>query len=443
MAGGFLHTAEIKRLHLERVIPFAERDKYKNNILFIDFSGEEANSVTLVDGDKIMVYPVGKKYENFVAISGAVYRPGEFALQASLDLKGLIEKAGGILPEAFTEKAELVRTRPDFTREIVSFNVAEVLAGRTAEAGLQLLNLDKIRIYSQTDFRDSFTIVVDGAVRHPGSYKFLDSITVADLILQAGGFNERVSPDKSIEVYRTDTTEINIYAHGYAVKVPTVLKDIEQAQKFYLHRNDRVFVRENPAFKLQQTAQIEGEILYGGVYSIENNKTRISDLITKAGGFKEDAFIDGFQFKRDNKVVYIDLPDILKKKGKSKYDIYLKNHDYLYVPQNPHALKIEGEVMTPALVLYQEGKGIGYYIDQAGGFTDKADKGRMQVRLPNGKMWKSNIFWCDPPLKPGTSIWVPGKVEKESKFWENARDIVSVLSGATTILYLIYTVSHR
>jgi protein involved in polysaccharide export with SLBB domain len=186
--------------------------------------------------------------------------------------------------------------------------------------------------------------------------------------------------------------------------------------------------------------QIEGEVLYPGVYPVENNKTRISDIVQKAGGLRNEAFIDAFAFKRDGNIVYIDLGEALKRPGKSKYDIILKDKDHLFIPQNPYIVDVKGEVMTPTLVLFQKGKGLDYYLEQAGGLSENADEKRVQVRLGNGRMWKRTPFWFDAPLTPGTAVVVPKRIERESKFWESARDIVGVLSGATTILYLIYNI---
>jgi protein involved in polysaccharide export with SLBB domain len=439
IAGGYKHTACLDRIHVQRVVPFTERDKYEKDIIFIDFPVGTTNTTPLEDGDVVTVYPVGKRYQNFVSINGAVEQPGEFELEPAMTVKRLIEKAGGMLPEIFVPKAEIVRTSPDFSQEILSFNVAQALAGNAID-NLQLQNLDKVKIYSINDFKDKTAVTIDGAVRRPGMYPLYDSMTVADLVLQSGGFTDKASPSKEIEVYRQDVASINVYAQEHKVKIPFVLESIEQAQRFVLQQYDMVFVRENPAFEAQKTVQIEGEVLYGGVYPLENDKIRISDIVKKAGGLRSEAFIDACTLKREGKIIYLDLVDALKRPGKSKYDIILIDKDYLHIPKNPYIVDVRGEVMTPTLVLFQKGKGLDYYLEQAGGLSENADDERIQVRLGNGKMWKPRCCWFDPPLKPGTSIVVPVKVEKENKFWENTRDIVGILSSGSTLLYVIYNI---
>lgn len=438
-AGGYTYNADLDRLSIKRVIPFAEREHYNNDIVFIDFSASQSDAIAMTDGDEVKVFPVTGMYENFVAITGAVAKPGEFALTEGMTIRGLIEKAEGILGEAFLQKGEIVRTHPDLSREIISFNVTKVLEGNEYH-DIMLMNLDALHIYSLNEFRDNGYVGINGAVRRPGTYTLIDSMTLIDVILKAGGFKDKASMTKAIEVYRLDDSEVYHFSKKYTIASVGGVVDIHTMKPFYLDKYDRIFIRENPAFVLQKTIAIRGEVTYPGVYPIESNTIRISDIILKAGGLKEDAFIDGFEFKRKEKIVFLDLHDILrkaKKVKKSKYDIFLRDGDELLITQNPHVVKVIGEVMAPALVLFQKGKSVKYYIEQAGGYTDASDKKRTQVKLANGKMWKKKCLIFHPPLTAGTIITVPKKVEKETRFWEYSRDIVAIISGLATTALVI------
>ena len=57
--------------------------------------------------------------------------------------------------------------------------------------------------------------------------------------------------------------------------------------------------------------------------------------------------------------------------------------------------------------------------------------------MANGKMWKRNIFWFDPPITSGTVIVVPKKVEKESKFWEHSKDFATIITSVLTTMVLL------
>jgi len=355
-------------------------------------------------------------------------------------LLDLIKKADGLLEEAFLPKAEIIRTKEDLTKELIPINLEKALAGDSSE-NVYLQNLDQVKIYSIHDFRQPEFVYILGEVNKPGKYELIDSMTVADLILQAGGFTDRASPAETIEVYRLDTTEVYRFSRAHKVKVPILLENIEAAQKFYLKKYDQVVIRRNPAFNLSPFVKIAGEVYYPGIYPIVHYRTRISDILEKAGGVKKDAYIEGFKFFREGKLVYLDLKKILKHPQKTKYDIILMDGDSLYIPQNSYIVKVYGEVLTPVSVLFQKGKGIKFYLEQAGGLKDTADKKRILVKLPNGRVWQPRRWWFDPPITPGTTIFVPTKSSKENKFWEYTRDIVGIISNVSTMLYLIYNIS--
>ena len=83
--------------------------------------------------------------------------------------------------ENVREKGEIIRTRADLTREIIPFNVQQAMGG-VLEDDLSLNNLDEVHLYSHTEFQDTWYVAIDGAIRRPGIYALMDSMTVADLV---------------------------------------------------------------------------------------------------------------------------------------------------------------------------------------------------------------------------------------------------------------------
>jgi protein involved in polysaccharide export with SLBB domain len=84
-------------------------------------------------GDKYYVDAVLERYTNRVTIEGAVYRPGEYELEAGASVVSLIKKAEGIRDDAFINRAYIKRLKDDLQTEIVSFDLSKVMTGEAAD----------------------------------------------------------------------------------------------------------------------------------------------------------------------------------------------------------------------------------------------------------------------------------------------------------------------
>lgn len=132
--------------------------------------------------------------------------------------------------------------------------------------------------------------------------------------------------------------------------------------------------------------------------------------IAKKGGNKDS--IDINQLEVDSiYTVGIQLEKALAKPG-SDFDLVLREGDKLIVPQYVNTVKINGAVMFPNTVLYEKGKNIKYYISQAGGFGQTAQKNKAYVVYMNGTVaqLKGNSA---KKIQPGCEIIVPNKQEKK------------------------------
>lgn len=185
-------------------------DAYKKNVRVIRKSGREHqiynvdennfDTFIMTDGDQISVDSVLPRFENKVEIKGAVYREGLYAIGEGVNtLKELLDKAEGVRGDAFLNRAVLYREKPDLTLEVLSVDIAGLIEG-TAE-DIALKKNDVLYVPSVFDLQEDFTIVVKGAVRNPGTYKFADNMTLEDLVIQCGGLLESASTVK-IDVAR-------------------------------------------------------------------------------------------------------------------------------------------------------------------------------------------------------------------------------------------------
>jgi len=133
----------------------------------------------------------------------------------------------------------------------------------------------------------------------------------------------------------------------------------------------------------------------------------------------------------------LNVEDVAKRRGR-RYDIALEDGDSLHIPKEPKTVKVVGAVGFPVSVLYERGKSLGYYIDQAGGYTEESDKGRVKIVQASGKVQPVKKFWWDPEPEAGALVVVPPKPPSMQK--ETLKDvatIVSILAGAATTIFVV------
>ena len=286
-AGGFTNKAYTHALKVRRNTSRARRiyDVQQSN--FEDFN--------LKAGDIVNVEAILNRFENRVQISGAVFREGEFQLEEGLTVKALIEKAEGLRGDAFMERATIYRTKEDFTTEIIPFNLLELLKNDTKD--IVLKREDLVKISSLHDLNEEYYVQIDGEVQNTGTFPFMSSMTIEDLILEAGGMLESAS-NSHVEVVRrykpetTDQFESKI-AEIFTFDISNNLSMEEADLGFTLKPFDMVFVRRSPGYEMQQTVKVEGEVKYPGLYGIEKKNERISDLIARTGGLTPEAYPSG------------------------------------------------------------------------------------------------------------------------------------------------------
>jgi len=449
-AGGFSDSAYTASIKAVQLTPTQKK--------VTDIPADQYAVFQPQNGDQYYVSSILDRYLNRVIIQGAVYRPGTFALTQGLTLKQLIEKADGLREDAFLPRGYIVRLNPDLTTSVVQFNVANIMNGQEPDIPLQ--REDVVQIYSIFDLRDEYTVSIQGAVRDPGTYRYADSMTLEDLIMQAGGFQEGAAPQK-IEVARRlqNSNPLSPSAKLAQVFEVEVNKDLSlQARKFILQPFDIVTVRRSPGYEVQQQVRVEGEVLYPGTYTITSRNERISDLIKRAGGLTAFAYPEGASLKRTsealgdtsktakeklnmflqlqagvandslgrinrlllaeqqkNDYVGIELNKILSHPG-SKYDLILQDGDVLYIPPQLQTVQISGEVLYPVATPYQEGRGVRYYISRAGGFSTEAKKSKVFVVYANGYVKGTGRFLFIrnyPRVEPGAKIFVPQRPPRQ------------------------------
>ena len=445
LGGGLTSTAQRERIQLERIIPFEARDPLaQEDRKVIDISLRAGGGdAPMLDGDIVRVFRNRDILKNIVKLTGtAVYKAGTYEHRAGLTVADLIEQAGGLLGEAYTGWAHLVRTREDKSRELLSFNLGEALQ-RVPGANVTLQPRDEVQVFSVWDIRDPAKVSVEGLVRRPGVYDLLEGMTVTDLIVKAGGLRESAYRVR-VEVSRIDPRKASDgkMAETIYVEMADSLRMDSDAARFQLKKNDIVFVREVPNWSLQENVEITGEVKFPGRYSLTSKTERLSSLVQRAGGLDETAYLEAATFIRRKDAtgrMAIDFASALEDKGKrrSKYDLVLVAGDSVHIPREPKTVKVAGEVGFPSSVLWEDGRDLNYYLDQAGGLLRTADDDNISVLMASGRVERPSTFHKPKP-DAGATIRVPVKPEqKERESLKNFAQIISILSGAATTIFLI------
>ena len=426
--GGFTSNSYTDLLVLERFDGIQKEVKEVNL--------KNASSFLMQSGDRILVQEVLDLYKNKVSIEGEVYRPGNFELTENMTLKELLLKAEGVTPEAFLNRANIIRSTDNTNQENIPFSVTDIL---NDIVNIPLLKNDKIIILNKKDLRENRTVTITGAVNKPQTFEYIDNLQIEDIISRAGGLKEGANPDLISVARRLKDGNFKTLSQLFSVSSTKNL-EINNGNPFYIKPFDIIDVRYIKGYESQKSVKIEGQVNYAGNYILQNKEERLSSLIERAGGLNEFADIDGAKFYRNNNLVSIDLQQILNKTN-SKNDIILQEGDRLVIPEKEETVEVTGNVILPSLVKHQNSKNLKYYIANAGGFKERSRKSNIYVRYANGQVKTTTnflFFKFYPKVKPGSVIVVPEKAEREKM---STQEVLGITSSIATLALIIQTLA--
>ena len=418
------------------------------------------------DGDVVSVGEILDRYDNRIEVKGAVYRPGYYELGKDIQtVKDLIEKADGLLEYAFTNRAVLHRENDDKTLEVISLNVKAIIDG--TEADVTLHKNDVLFIPSKYDLEQKGTLEIRGEVYNPNVFPYAANTKLEDLIIMAGGLTESAS------TVRVDVTRRIIDRKGtkkqkeiaqtfsFGVKEGFV---VEGEPGFVLEPYDQVFVRRSPGYAEKVNVTVSGEVEFEGDYSLNVRNERLSDVLEKAGGLTEFAYIEGARLERqmtpeeykqaqelmdmvasNNKVsgndsivvpqvsrtypVGIDLKEILANPH-SAIDPVLQDGDVIVIPQYMTTVSVSGSVRKPNSVVYDPKMKLKDYISEAGGYAERARKSGTFILYPNGHIKELGRNASAKDIMGGSKIIVPQKGRSQ---WNLATTLTSVTTSVSML----------
>ena len=290
-AGGFSDNAYSAMV---KIIQKNDKEKSVRDLSKLEYSQYQPKS-----GDVISISKIINRYQNRVLLSGAVYRPDVYELQPGMRIADLISKADGLKEDAFTGRAQLIRTKPNLLKEMISINLSKALEKNTTE-NILLQREDELYINSILEIRDSLKVDLFGEVKTVGSFNYIDSMTVKDLILMAGGFT--YAANKNIEVARLvqygDKVENNQVTKIFKTEINGDLSFNPGQENIVLQPLDVVTITKKVGYTLPEVITISGQVQSTGKYTLSSRVERVSDIVKRAGGLIGEAYGEGAYIKR-------------------------------------------------------------------------------------------------------------------------------------------------
>lgn len=459
-AGGFEAGAYRKRIQVKRFLNNQE------TIIDIDY-----DSLTLAKkdfelrgGDVVLVRKIPVGYSNFIEITGAVKLPGNYELKQGDRITDIIGRAEGIVEDVFDSRAYVIRLNSDLSKRYIPFNLKEVLENPNSAYNIKLQNLDIIKIFSKSYFKDDFKFMISGAVRSPGDYTYGEGITLKDALYLAGGLKKEAARNR-IEISRAVDF---IASSGNLIPVRTVIKTVEisdnlrldkTSEAFVIQPYDQIFVRTEPNFELQKNIVLMGEVLYPGTYPILDKNEKITSVLQRAGGLTNHAFPEGATLKRiefNEGHLFFKMQEIIKDSG-SKYNYIVKGGDTLIVPKVDQLIQIRGLINYPDISVlgqisapFTRRRTAKYYVKNYGlGFDQDADRKKVYVEESGGYVHRTRRFLFInfyPEVTVGSTVVVPPKVIKEKDRkkgepvnWNKAIENFTVKLTGLATLWIIFT----
>ena len=452
ICGGLKTTAYLERSKIDRINSPKERIALGIDRMVIDINIQEVieNNLPfeLVDGDTIEVFSIGDYINEVVEISGAVSRPGLYDYDQGLTIPQLIEKADGLLGDAYLEKADLIRINSDLSEEILNINLKDILSLDSLTT-FELRKQDKLRIYGIGEMVPRKYVTLMGHVKNPGKYILYKNMTLYDVLFKSGSFLDQDFLKKTYtqrgEIIRLKSR--NNLGRVIPFNLDRVL-DGEDIANFRLKSNDLIKIYNLDITNNLDKVTLSGDVERPGIFDLKTNMNVI-DLLFSGGGFSKNSELFKLIVSRptessksgdekiDTFVTYVTKDLKIYDEGNSNKAPYenflLKPNDFVAAYSNPilqaqKVVKIQGAVKFPgAYPINYKGEKISNLLERAGGVSPDAypsastfARNGLDVKIDLSKILKKANSKDDVVMQDGDVITVAVKPQ-----------ITSVLGGVS------------
>lgn len=430
-----------------------------------------------------------------VSVLGDVRSPGTYRTSGDIHLSDAIHLAGGLTPDAETVDAQVFRYMPDSTLKILNVKLDSALDGSPAD-NVVLRPRDRVLVHKNAAATDPATVYVKGEVARPGRYPLTADMRISDLIRAAGGLNQSADTKTADLTHYQWKDDKQVSGKQDQIVLADALSG-DPGKDGVLNNGDVLAIRQVPGWEdLGASITVRGEVVHPGSYGIRPGE-RLSSVLMRAGGFAPGAYPYGalltridvqkleqrsygeliqriraqqaslkltatsasdedqklsaesglvqWQTALDNLVsspptgrVTIQVSSNIKSWANTSRDVTVKAGDILTVPKRPSFVLVQGQVFGPTAVAYRPGRSAKWYLMQAGGPTNMANKkATFVIRADGTVIGKGSSSWVSggglsATLQPGDMVVVPEKALGGPPVWKTLFQNAQVLSSIAT-----------
>ncbi|MFZ0762119.1 MAG: SLBB domain-containing protein [Candidatus Sulfotelmatobacter sp.] len=413
-----------------------------------------------------------------ITVTGEVRDPGDHLTNGAAHLRDAVYLAGGTTPDALLDDAQVFRKTKDGKLRVISVNLAKALKG-DAKDNIVLEPKDRVFVHRDLNKLDPAVVTVEGEVGRPGKYPLGENMSAAGLVRLAGGFRRGAYTEEA-DLTRYEVEEgTKVISDHVDVPIAKAMAGVPDTD-VRLRDGDVLTIRQITGWKdLGATIKVSGEVVHPGTYGIQEGE-KLSSIIARAGGLRSDAYPYGTVFQRvqvreleeknrsdliqrveaeegDIKLLpgmdtdqmetakaatlqykttiinlentppagrlVVHLSNNVQHWANSSSDIYVRNGDEIFIPKKPNTVIVDGSVYNPTAITYRPGKSAGWYLRQAGGPTEMANKRAVFVVRADGSvvggpggMFGGGVQSAE--LRPGDMVVVPEKAYSINSKWK-------------------------
>ncbi len=425
-----------------------------------------------------------------ITVSGEVRDPGEHITNGVTRLRDAVYLAGGVGPDAELDDVQIFRTTDGKKLKVISVNLAKALAGDPKD-DILLEPKDRLFIHRSQTKADPPTVIIQGQVGRPGKYPLGDGMSAADLVRLAGGFKRGAyTQTADLTRYLVEGGK-KVLGEHIAVLIAAALSDQPDAD-VRLRDGDVLTIGELAGWNdVGASITVKGEVVHPGSYGIREGE-RLSSVLARAGGFRADAYPYGAVLERpqlreleaanrvelirhvqaegvslklvpetdeDQKMakqaalmqwhsaldklqatppsgrLVIRISSDLKRWANTSVDIEVRAGDVLVVPKTPNFVVVNGAVYNPTALAFRPGKSAGWYLSQAGGATNIANKKAIfliradgSVVAGSGGVWSGGVLGAG--VRPGDMLVVPERAYSGTTRWKSTLQAAQLVTAA-------------
>lgn len=432
-----------------------------------------------------------------VTVSGEVRDPGDHVTNGVAHLRDAIYLAGNVTADASLTDVQVFRKTQDGKLQVISVDLNKALAGDPKDDVL-LEPKDRVIVHRNLAKVDPPMVTIEGEVGRPGKYPLGHDMTAADLVRFAGGLKRSAYTDQADLTSYMVQNGSKIVSDHTTVQIAKALEG-EPDTDVRLHDGDVLTIRQLAGWNdLGATIKVSGEVMHPGTYGIQEGE-RLSSIIERAGGFRSDAYPYGALFQREqvrelqeqNRAdlirrvkgeesevkltpggdqedtkqatllqydatleklqstppvgrLVIHISANMKRWANTPVDIQVRAGDEIYVPKKPSIVIVDGSVYNPTAITYKPGRNAEWYLRQAGGPTEMANKKAVFVIRADGAvvggpggMFSGGVEKAE--LQPGDMVVVPEKTFSISHKFQNTMSAAQIGSALAIAAASIHT----